>query len=142
MTAKCSSPPATNSPQIEAQESQPSYTTENMTNERAIKIVSVMTEENTKEDVVAKVFACEDILETDVLDWVKMPMASHLNQFIEHNNSTATRFIDDRCDMFEYDDGVRIEMHNLRDKMESTMIAMIKYASIFETISKETESER
>jgi hypothetical protein len=113
-----------------------------MTNERAIRIVAELTAENTKEDVVAKVFACEDIIETDVCDWIKLPLASHLTQFIDHNNSTATKFIDNRCEVFGFDEGVRIEMHNLRDKMESTMIAIIKYAAIFETISKETESER
>jgi len=113
-----------------------------MTNERAIKIVAAMTAENSKEDVVAKVFACEDILESDVLDWVGLPLAGHLNQFVEHNNSTASNFINDRCEIFGYDDGVKIEMHNLHDKMESTMIAMIKYAAIFETIAKEMRSER
>ncbi len=112
-----------------------------MTNERAIKIVAALTADDTKEDVVAKVFACEDIIETDVFDWIKMPLASHLNQFIDHNNSTATRFIGDRCEIFGFDEGVRIEMHNLRDKMESCMIAMIKYAAIYETINKEMRSE-
>lgn len=113
-----------------------------MTNERAIRIVAEMTADNTKEDVVAKVFACEDILEDDVSEWIKPPTTSHLNQFIEHNNSIASKFIDDRCEIFGYDDGVKIEMHNLRDKMESVMISMIKYASIHEAIVKETESER
>lgn len=113
-----------------------------MTNERAIRIVAEMTAENTKEDVVAKVFACEDILEDDVTLWASLPVAAHLHQFIEHNNSIATKFIDERCDIFGYDDGVKIEMHNLRDKMESVMISMIKYTAIHETITKESESER
>ena len=113
-----------------------------MTNERAIRIVAEMTADNTKEDVVAKVFACEDILEDDVLEWTKSPTASHLHQFIDHNNSIASKFIDDRCDIFGYDEGVKIEMHNLRDKMESVMISMIKYAAIHETVVKEAKSER
>ncbi len=113
-----------------------------MTNERAIRIVAEMTAENTKEDVVAKVFACEDILEDDVTLWASLPAAAHLHQFIEHNNSIATKFIDERCDIFGYDDGVKIEMHNLRDKMESVMISMIKYTAIHENITKESESER
>ena len=54
----------------------------------------------------------------------------------------ASKFIDERCDIFGYDEGVKIEMHNLRDKMESLIIAMIKYVAIFETIAKESESER
>lgn len=113
-----------------------------MTNERAIRIVAEMTSENTKEDVVAKVFACEDILEDDVMLWTSVPTAAHLHQFIEHNNSIASKFIDDRCDIFGYDDGVKIEMHNLRDRMESVMLSMIKYAAIHEAITKESESER
>ena len=113
-----------------------------MTNERAIRIVAEMTSENTKEDVIAKVFACEDIIENDVMLWTSLPTASHLNQFIEHNNNIASKFIDERCDIFGYDEGVKIEMHNLRDKMESLIIAMIKYVAIFETIAKESESER
>lgn len=112
-----------------------------MTNERAIKIVAALTADNSKEDIVAKVYACEDIIESDVLDWVQMPLAAHLNQFVEHNNSTAANFINNRCEMFGFDDDVRIEMHTLRDKMECAMIAMIKYASIFETVSKEIRSE-
>jgi|TARA_Y100000015_G_scaffold10494_1_gene9996 hypothetical protein len=113
-----------------------------MTNERAIRIVAEMTSENTKEDVVAKVFACEDILEDDVLLWASVPTAAHLYQFIEHNNQIASKFIDERCDIFGYDSGVKIEMHNLRDKMESVMLSMIKYAAIHEAITKESESER
>ena len=113
-----------------------------MTNERAIRIVAEMTSENTKEDVVAKVFACEDILEDDVMLWAAVPTAAHLYQFIEHNNQIASKFIDDRCDIFGYDNGVKIEMHNLRDKMESVMLSMIKYAAIHEAITKESESER
>lgn len=113
-----------------------------MTNERAIRIVAELTAENTKEDVVAKVFACEDILEDDVLDWAKMPTSAQLTQFIDHNNSIASKFIDERCEIFGYDEGIKIEMHNLRDKMESVMISMIKYASIHETIVKEAKSER
>jgi len=113
-----------------------------MTNERAIKIVAAMTADNSKEDVIAKVFACEDIIEDDIDNWLKVPAPMHLNQFIDHNNSIATKFIDERCDIFGYDDGVKIEMHNLRDKMESVMIAMIKYAAIFEAIAKEAKSER
>ena len=101
-----------------------------------------MTADNTKEDVVAKVFACEDILADDVLEWAKMPTSSQLNQFIEHNNSIASKFIEERCDIFGYDNGVKIEMHNLRDKMESVMISMILYAAIHETIVKEAKSER
>lgn len=113
-----------------------------MTNERAIRIVADMTSDNTKEDVIAKVFACEDIIENDVMLWTSLPPASHLKQFIEHNNNIASKFIDERCDIFGYDEGVKIEMHNLRDKMESLLIAMIKYVDIFDTIIKETESER
>jgi len=113
-----------------------------MTNERAIRIVAELTADNTKEDVVAKVFACEDILAEDVLDWAKMPTSTHLNQFVDHNNSIASKFIDERCEIFGYDEGVKIEMHNLRDKMESVVISMIKYASIHETIVKEAKSER
>lgn len=113
-----------------------------MTNERAIRIVAELTADNTKEDVVAKVFACEDILADDVQEWTKLPTSAQLNQFIEHNNSIASKFIDERCDIFGYDDGVKIEMHNLRDKMESVMISMIKYACIHETIVKEAKSER
>ena len=113
-----------------------------MTNERAIRIVAEMTSDNTKEDVVAKVFACEDILEDDVMLWAAVPTAAHLYQFIEHNNNIASKFIDERCDIFGYDNGVKIEMHNLRDKMESVMLSMIKYAAIHEAITKESESER
>lgn len=113
-----------------------------MTNERAIRIVAELTEDNTKEDVVAKVFACEDILADDVLDWMSVPTTDHLNQFVEHNNSIAGKFIDERCETFGYDSGVKIEMHNLRDKMESVMISMIKYARIHEAIVKEAKSER
>jgi len=113
-----------------------------MTNEKAIKIVSAMTADNSKEDVVAKVFACEDILDDDVSSWLQMPSSAHLHQFVEHNNSIANKFIQDRCEIFGYDDGVKIEMHNLRDRMESILIAMIKYAAIFETIAKEAKSER
>lgn len=113
-----------------------------MTNEKAIKIVAAMTADNSKEDVVTKVFACEDILEDDVYSWLTLPASSHLNQFVEHNNSVATKFIDERCEIFGYDNGVKIEMHNLRDRMESVMISMIKYAAIFETIAKEAKSER
>jgi hypothetical protein len=113
-----------------------------MTNERAIRIVAEMTSDNTKEDVVAKVFACEDILEDDVTLWASLPIAAHLSQFIEHNNSIAGKFIDERCDIFGYDSGVKIEMHNLRDKLESVMVSMIKYVAIHEAITKEMESER
>jgi len=113
-----------------------------MTNERAIQIIAELTSEDTKEDVIAKVFACEDVIEQDVADWVYIPLPIHLNQFIEHNSATASKFIDDRCELFGYDDGVRIEMHNLRDKMESTMIAMIKYAACYGAISEESRSER
>lgn len=113
-----------------------------MTNERAIRIVAEMTADNTKEDVVAKVFACEDILEDDVVLWASLPTAAHLPQFVEHNNSIASKFIDERCDIFGYDEGVKIEMHNLRDKLESVIISMIKYVAIHETITKEMESER
>ena len=113
-----------------------------MTNERAIRIVAEMTADNTKEDVVAKVFACEDILEDDVVLWASLPTAAHLHQFEEHNNNIASKFIDERCDIFGYDEGVKIEMHNLRDKMESVIISMIKYVAIHETITKEMESER
>ena len=101
-----------------------------MTNERAIRIVAEMTSENTKEDVV------------DVMLWAAVPTAAHLYQFIEHNNNIASKFIDERCDIFGYDNGVKIEMHNLRDKMESVMLSMIKYAAIHEAITKESESER
>lgn len=113
-----------------------------MTNERAIRIIAEITAENTKEDVVAKVFACEDVIDKDIEQWLDMPLPILLNQFIEHNSSTASKFIDDRCDIFGYDDGVKIEMHNLRDKMESVMISMIKYAACYGAISKEAESER
>lgn len=113
-----------------------------MTNERAIRIVAELTADNSKEDVTTKVFVCEDILEDDVNMWLNMPASSHLNQFIDHNNSIASRFIDSRCEIFGYDEGVRIEMHNLRDKMESVMVSMIRYAAIFEAIDKESRSER
>lgn len=126
----------------EERESQPSYTTETMTNERAIKIVAALTADNSKEDIVAKVYACEDIIETDVLDWIQVPLATHLNQFVEHNNSIAANFIKDRCEIFGFDEGVKIEMHNLRDRMESILISMIKYTAVFETIAKEARSER
>jgi hypothetical protein len=113
-----------------------------MNNERAISIVSSITGDNTKEDVIAKVFACEDIIEQDVVEWVDMPLPLHLNQFVEHCNSIASKFIDERCEVFGYDDGVKIEMHNLRDKTESIIIAMIKYAACYGAIAKESESER
>ena len=113
-----------------------------MTNERAIRIIAEMTAENTKEDVVAKVFACEDVIEQDINEWLNMPVSDLHNQFVEHNSSTASKFIDDRCEIFGYDDGVKIEMHNLRDKMESVMISMIKYIACHSAISKEAESER
>jgi len=113
-----------------------------MNNERAIKIVSAITEENTKEDVIAKVFACEDIIEQDVESWLDLPLPLHLNQFVEHCNSIASKFIDERCDMFGYDDGVKIEMHNLRDKTESVLIAMITYSACYNAIAKEARSER
>jgi hypothetical protein len=113
-----------------------------MTNERAIQIIAAITEDNTKEDVIAKVFACEDVIERDVNDWLDMPLPIHLNQFIDHNNDTASKFIDQRCEIFGYDEGVKIEMHNLRDKMESVLIAMIKYAACYGAIAKEAGSER
>jgi hypothetical protein len=113
-----------------------------MTNERAIKIVAALTADNSKEDVVAKVFACEDILDDDVESWLLMPSSAHLSQFVEHNNSVANKFIQDRCEIFGYDEGVKIEMHNLRDRMESILISMIKYSAIFEAIAKEARSER
>lgn len=120
----------------------PSYTTDQMTNRRAIQIIGAITADNTKEDAVAKVFACEDVIENDVLDWVDMPLPILMNQFIDHNNNIASKFIDERCEMFGYDEGVKIEMHNLRDKMESVLIAMIKYAACYGAVSKEIESER
>ena len=113
-----------------------------MNNEKAIWIVASITEDNSKEDVIAKVFACEDIIEQDVYDWMEMPLPLHLNQFVDHCNSIASKFIDDRCDIFGYDDGVKIEMHNLRDKTESVIIAMIKYAACYGAIKKEAKSER
>lgn len=113
-----------------------------MNNERAINIISAITHEDTKEDVIAKVFVCEDIIEQDVDEWVDIPLPIHLSQFIDHCNSISTSFIDTRCEMFNYDDGVKIEMHNLRDKAESVMIAMIKYAACYGAIKQESESER
>ena len=113
-----------------------------MTNEQAIRIVAEMTSENTKEDVVAKTFAYEDILEDDVMRWVSVPTAVHLHQFIDHNNRLASRFIDEKCDIYGYDEGVKIEMHSLRDKMESVMKIMIKYVAIHEAITKKSVSER
>ena len=113
-----------------------------MTNRRAIQIIGAITADNTKEDAVAKVFACEDVIENDVLDWVDMPLPILMNQFIDHNNNIASKFIDERCDVFGYDEGVKIEMHNLRDKMESVLIAMIKYAACYGAVSREIESER
>ncbi len=105
-------------------------------------MVADITSEQSKEDVIAKVYACEDILEQDVQEWLDIPLPLHLNQFIEHCNSIASKFIDEKCEIFGYDDGVKIEMHNLRDKTESIIIAMIKYAACYGAISKEARSER
>ena len=112
-----------------------------MNNERAINIIGSITQEDTKEDVVTKVFACEDIIEQDVNEWTEIPLPIHLSQFVDHCNAVATKFINSRCEIFGYDDGVKIEMHNLRDKTESVMISMIKYAACYGAIKKESESE-
>ena len=59
-----------------------------------------------------------------------------LHQFIEHNNNIASKFIDERCDIFGYDEGEDRDAQPPR-QMESVMLSMIKYVAIHETITKE-----
>tara|TARA_R110000824_G_scaffold115743_2_gene266930 strand:+ start:78 stop:422 length:345 start_codon:yes stop_codon:yes gene_type:complete len=112
-----------------------------MKNETAIRMVDRFTSGDVKEDVVAKIFACEDIIEYDVLDWVKAPIDVLLQQFIEYASKTAMDFISNSSDDLSPDE-LSGELHGLRVRMESTMLAMVKYAAIYNIISEKIESER
>lgn len=104
-------------------------------------MVDLFTSGDSKEDVVAKVFACEDIIEYDVLDWIEAPLDVLLHQFIEYGSTNATKFIDNTPEV-ESSEELKEEMHGLRLRMESTMLAMLKYATLYSVISQKIKSER
>ena len=104
-----------------------------MNNEQAIKYINKNFKGKGKTDAVAILFACEDIIELDIEEWVATPTTELLDSFIIHMNSSCDDMIPK---LLESDVFVSTEdkLWALADSMRRVMESMQKYVDIHETL--------
>lgn len=112
-----------------------SYTNHQMTNEQAIKYINEEFDFDSKSVTLARMFAMEDIIEFDVMEWVKMPVSSGLAEFVEHCRHANEIAIPSYVARKTYTPlDLEGALHDISSKMETVMIAMQVYADIHSKI--------
>ena len=106
-----------------------------MTNEEAIKYINSEFDFDSKAVVLARMFAMEDIIEFDVLEWSKMPVSAGLGEFVEHCKNANEMVIPQYTSRKTYTPlDMEGALHDLSEKMETVMLAMQVYADIHSNI--------
>jgi len=111
-----------------------------MTNEEAILWIQDEYKSESRASFLAKMFAMEDIIEYDVVEWVKMPVSAGLSEFVEHAR-TANELVIEHNASVAIEDQLKMEavLYDFAEKMEVVMIAMQLYADIHATLKKKVE---
>lgn len=105
--------------------------THQMSNEDAIKHINDKFDFDSKAVSLARMFAFEDIIEYDVIEWVKMPVSAGLGEFVEHCRHANEMVIPQYTSRKTYGPiDMEGALHDLSEKMETVMIAMQVYADI------------
>lgn len=113
-----------------------------MTNEEAIKYINSEFNFDSKAVALARMFAMEDIIEFDVLEWCKMPVSAGLSEFIEHCKNANEMVIPQYTSGKTYTPlDMEGALRDLSEKMETVMLAMQVYTDIHSNI-REKVSEK
>ena len=110
-----------------------------MTNEKAIQTILSLIDSSTASGSMASIYACEDVIEQDVLEWVEGDIEAMLGQFMKHLKTNSDRYIGD---IEGTDPTMGDELTIFYRRLERVMRAMIEYVATREKIRKEIESER
>lgn len=106
-----------------------------MTNEEAIHFINNEFDFDSKAVSLARMFAMEDIIEFDVLEWSKMPVSAGLAEFVEHCRSANELVIPQYTDRKSYSPlDMEAALQDISHKMETVMLAMQVYADIHSNI--------
>ena len=104
-----------------------------MTNIKAVELVTDMVDLKNKTSMVASVFVKEDIIEFDVDNWVKIPVHELLPQFKEHAVEAVKGYIDE---VAANDGHLRFkeEMHSLHGRCMDLVDTTIEYSRMHHEI--------
>lgn len=113
-----------------------------MTNEEAIKYINSEFDFDSKAVTLARMFAMEDIIEFDVLEWCKMPVSAGLGEFVEHCKNANEMVIPQYASRKTYTPlDMEGALRDLSEKMETVMLAMQVYADIHSNIKQKVEEK-
>ena len=113
---------------------------EQMTNEEAINWIQEEYDYESRAVFLAKMFAMEDIIEYDVLEWVKMPVSAGLSEFVTHARTANEIVIDHNAEVAMRDKNkMEAVLHDFAEKMEVVMIAMQLYTDIHSMLRKKIQ---
>jgi len=106
-----------------------------MTNEKAIEFIKNSSNEGSKSEKLACMYAMEDIILDDINSWLEKPIYSHIEQFIDIGKEVLNEYIDDGL---ASDDKQRTFVDGAIGLAES----MYHYARIYHELKEESLSER
>tara|TARA_R100001198_G_C5208667_1_gene194861 strand:+ start:701 stop:1030 length:330 start_codon:yes stop_codon:yes gene_type:complete len=109
-----------------------------MTNEAAIKYINKHFKARTKPEAVAILFASEDIIELDVLEWVKKPTSEMLQSFLDHSDDSCNEIIPNMMQS-EHFFTTEEKLWYVADSMKKVMQTMQRYVEIHEQIKEKSK---